>query len=94
MKEILGQPNTTQINILMKEKQTYHYRGQRCGCREGGGWERNGLGFQDQEIQAITYRLDKQQGSNIYHGELYPMIKHNKKNMEKNIKISVNIKIL
>ena len=24
----------------------------------------------------------------------YPMIKHNKKNMEKNIKISVNIKIL
>ena len=29
----------TQINMSMKQKWTYRYRAQTCGCQQGGGWE-------------------------------------------------------
>ena len=35
------------------------------------GWERDGLGVWDQQIQTILYRMDKQQGPTVEHRELY-----------------------
>ena len=37
----------TQVNLATKHKQTHRHREQICGCREGGGLERDGLGVWD-----------------------------------------------
>ena len=37
----------------------------------GRGWERDGLGVWDQQMQTIMYRMDKQQGPTVEHRELY-----------------------
>ena len=37
----------------------------------GGGRERDGLGVWGWQIQAITFRMDKPQGPNVQHRELY-----------------------
>ena len=34
----------TQMNISMKQKQTYRYREQTCGCQGGGGVEEGRTG--------------------------------------------------
>ena len=36
-----------------------------------GGWVRDGLGVQGQQMQTIIYRMDKQQGPTVEHRELY-----------------------
>ena len=36
-----------------------------------GGEEREGIGVWDQERQTIIYRMDKEQGPTVQHGELY-----------------------
>ena len=43
---ICGVQNMTQMNISTKQKQTYRYREQTCGCH-GGQWGRKGLGVRD-----------------------------------------------
>ena len=37
----------------------------------GGEWRRDGLGVWDEQMQAIIYRTDKQQGPTIQPRELY-----------------------
>ena len=59
------------MNLSMKQKQTHRHREQTCDC-QGGGWlGREGLGVQDQQMQTIIYRMDKQQGPTVQHRELY-----------------------
>ena len=36
-----------------------------------GGWEREGLGIWDYQMQTIIYRMDKQHGPTVEHRELY-----------------------
>ena len=77
------------MNLSMKQKQTQTYREQACGCQggEAGGkdWE-----VWDLQMEAITYRMNKQLGPALQHRELYsmnyiqyPMINHNRKEYEK-----------
>ena len=35
------------------------------------GWRRDGLSIWDQQMQTITYRMDKQHGPTVQHRELY-----------------------
>ena len=35
------------------------------------GWEGDGMGVWDQQMQAIIYRMEKQQGPTVQHRELY-----------------------
>ena len=53
------------MNLSMKQKQTHRHREQSCGCQGGGGWRREGLGFWDQQVQAIIYKMDKKQGPTV-----------------------------
>ena len=57
------------MNISMKEKQTHRYK-LTCGCQEGGGLGRDGVGVWGQQMQTIIYRMDKQ-GPTIWHREAY-----------------------
>ena len=59
------------MNISTKRKQTHRYIGQTGDYQGGGGWGREGLGVWDQQIQTITYIMDKQQGPTVEHRELY-----------------------
>ena len=59
------------MNLSMKQKQTHRHREQICGCQDVGGWERDGLGVWDQQMQTIMYRMDKQQSPTVQHRELY-----------------------
>ena len=59
------------MNMSTKQKQTHRYRKQSCGCQGGWGWERDGVGVCDQQMQTIIYRMDKQQGPTVQHRELY-----------------------
>ena len=45
---------------------------QTCGCQRGG-WKRDGLGNWGQQMQTVTFRMDKQQGLTEQHRELYPV---------------------
>ena len=38
---------------------------------DGGCWGRDGLGVWDEQMQAIIYRMDEQQGPTVEHRELY-----------------------
>ena len=55
------------MNLSMKQKLTHRHREQTCGCQGGGA----GTQVWDQQIQTIIYRMDKQQGLSVQHGELY-----------------------
>ena len=58
------------MNLVMKQKQTHRHREQTCGCRaRGGDWDR--LRVWAQQMQTITYRMDKQQGPTVQHKEPY-----------------------
>ena len=48
------------MNVSMKQKQTHRHGEQTSGCPGGGRWERDGGGVWDQQMQTITYRMDKQ----------------------------------
>ena len=45
------------------------------------GWQRDGLGLWDWQMQTIIYRMDKEQGPTIAQGTKmqYPVINHNGK---------------
>ena len=58
------------MNLSMKQKQTHRHREQACGG-QGREWQgRDGQGAGDQQLQVITYRMDKQQGPTMQYGEL------------------------
>ena len=57
------------MNLFIK--QTHTHREQICCCQGGGGWGRDELGVQDQQMQMIIYKMDKQQGPTLQHRELY-----------------------
>ena len=46
----------------MKQKQSQSHRKRTCGCQGGGEVEEGWMGVWDQQIQAIIYRMGKQQG--------------------------------
>ena len=59
------------MNLSTEQKQIHRHREQTCGCQ--GGWE--GLGVWGQQMQTITFTIDKQRGPTVYaaHRELYPI---------------------
>ena len=59
------------MNLSMKQKQNQGHREQIGGCQGGSGWETDGLGVWDQQMQTGIYRMDKQQGPTVQHRELY-----------------------
>ena len=73
------------MNLSTKQKQTHRHREQTCGCQGVGVVGRDGQGFGDYQMQAIIYRMDKQQGPTAQHWELYSIyvINHNGKEYEK-----------
>ena len=50
----------TQMNLPMKQKQTYRHTEQTCDCQGGGEWGWDGLGVWNWQMQTIIYRMDKQ----------------------------------
>ena len=66
------------MSISMKQKHIHTYRENRLnGCQGEGGQGKEGLGDWDQQMRTIMYRMDKQQGPTVQHGELYS-ISYNK----------------
>ena len=51
------------MNLSMKQKQNHIHREQTGSCQ--GGWEMDGLGVWDQQMQTGIYRMDTQQGPTI-----------------------------
>ena len=60
------------MNLSTKQKKTHRHRNQICGCQGGEGsgidWDLGG-----QQIQTITFRMDKQGGPAVQNRELYPI---------------------
>ena len=78
------------MNLFMKQEQTHRHREQTCGCQGGGDVGRDGVGVWDQQMQAIIYRMDKQEWINnkvlLYSTGNYiqhPVINHNGKGYKK-----------
>ena len=66
MKWVQGFPT-----LAVPLKYLWRYREEISGC-QGGGWSgRDGVGDWGKQMQTITYRMDKQQSSTLYHRELY-----------------------
>ena len=60
------------MNLSMKQKQTHRHREQQTRGCQGRGWQgRDAQGAGHQQMQIITYRMDKQQGPPIQYRELY-----------------------
>ena len=59
------------MTLSTKQKQTHRHKEQTCGCQEGGSGGEEGLGVQDQQMQTIICRMDKQQGPTLQHREQY-----------------------
>ena len=79
------------MNISMKQKQTHRCREQTCGCQGGGGWEREGWGVWDQQMQTIIYRWinNKVLLYSIANHIQYPMINHIGKGYFKKVYICI-----
>ena len=61
----------TQINPSAKQRQTHGHGEQSCGCQQGTDCGRKGLGGWGQQMQTVTYRMNKKQGPTIEDRELY-----------------------
>ena len=59
------------MNLSAKQKQIHRPGEQTCGCQEERDWGRDGVGDWGQQMQAIIYRMDKEQDPNVQHRELY-----------------------
>ena len=81
MSLLIGIYNMTQMNPSAKQRQTHRHGEQFCGCKrewivegmDGGGnglW-REWIGGWGQQMQTITYRMNKKQGPTVQHRELY-----------------------
>ena len=53
------------MNISIKQKQSHRHTEQTCGCQEGMGWGKDGVGGWSQQRQTIIFRMGKQQGPTI-----------------------------
>ena len=71
-----------------KQKQALRYTKKIYGC-QGQGWGKDEVGFGDQQLKTVIYRMDKQQGLTVQHRELYSycMVNHNGKDRKKNVHI-------
>ena len=56
------------MNLSAKQKQTHRHRGQTCGCQGVGG---GGRGMNWEFGVGRCKLMDKQQGPNVQHRELY-----------------------
>ena len=61
-----------QMNLCANHKQTHRHKEQTRGCQGGGRWE--GLGVWDQQMEAIRYRMDKQQAYGIAQGTIFSIL--------------------
>ena len=68
---ICGIQNMAQANLSTKQKRTHRHGEQTWGCQRERVWGKDGLGVWDQQMQTITYKLDKQQGPTDQYRELY-----------------------
>ena len=75
------------MNLSTKQKQTHRHRGWTCGSRGARAWGRQRLGVWDQQREAITCRIGKEEGPGVQHSELYSS--HNEKDMKGNICVHV-----
>ena len=57
------------MNISME--QSWTQRTDLAVVKGKTGWEKDGLGVWGQQMQIITYRMDKQQGAIIQHREVH-----------------------
>ena len=85
------------MNIFTKQKQSHGHIEQICGCQEGGGWGKEGLGVWDQQMQTIIYSMETKPCVPYGNKALtyrtgnysqYPMVNHNGKSCE-NIYIQI-----
>ena len=58
------------MNLFTKQKQTHRHRKQTYGYQRGEE-RKDKLGVRDQQIQTTIYKINKQQGPTVQHGELY-----------------------
>ena len=68
-----GISNRAQMNPSTEQKQTHRHGEQASGCQGGWGREQDGQGVWGQQMQTITFRMDKQRGPAVQHSELYPI---------------------
>ena len=61
------------MNLSIKQKQNDRLREWTGGCHGGGEWDKDGLGYGDQQMQTGIFRMDKKQGPTVLHRELYPI---------------------
>ena len=68
---ICGIQNMTQKNLSTTETDSQTQKTNFWLPKGKGVWERDGGGVWGQQMQTITYRMDKQQGPIVQHRELY-----------------------
>ena len=51
-----------QMNLSAKQKKTHRHREQSCSCHR---WGQGVVGFWGEEMQTITFRMDKQWGPTV-----------------------------
>ena len=54
------------MNLSTKQKQTHRHTEQTCACQGKGGKEWDELGVQGQQMQTLTFRMEKQRGPTVY----------------------------
>ena len=76
-----------QMNLSTKQKQTHRHREETCGCQGvGKGWIGSGISrCKLVYIEWVNKVLPYSTGNYIH----YPLIKHNGKNMKKNVYICI-----
>ena len=62
-----------QMNLSTEQKQTHRCGEQTWGCQGGGRREWDGGGVWGQQVQTVTFRMEKQQGPAVQHRELEPI---------------------
>ena len=85
----------TQTNLLMNQKQTQretHMQKRFVVSKGERGWERDGLGAWDQQMQTTVYRRRINNKVTLYRTEnyiQYPMISHSRKEYKKNVCVCI-----
>ena len=81
------------MNLSTKQKQTHRRETRPVVAKGVGEVGRDGLGVWDQQMQTVTYRMDKEQGPTALHRELYSMSSenHDRKEHEKEYTKNVSV---
>ena len=61
------------MNLSTKQKHIHRHREQSCGCQGGWGKDKDGLGAWGQQMQTMTFRMDKQQVPTVQYREPCPI---------------------